>query len=73
LVVLLSVPDGLGGLVFRVRDRALSFAARRNGLHELNFNRDTDSDSSLEHPTPADPQVQTGTDTGTDTDTEVLS
>ena len=80
LVVLLSVPDGLGGLVFRVRDRALSFAARRNGLHELNFNRDTESDSQLEDPAPADAQEQadagtnigTDTNTGADTDTEAV-
>ena len=80
LVVLLSVPDGLGGLVFRVRDRALSFAARRNGLHELNFNRDTESDSQLEDPAPADAQEQADagtnigidTNTGADTDTEAV-
>ena len=51
LVVLLSAPDGLGGVVFRVRDRALAYVARKNSLSELNFNRD----SGIETPTDLEP------------------
>jgi branched-chain amino acid transport system permease protein len=39
LVVLLSMPDGLGGVVFRVRDRYLAWAARRNGVASLAIDR----------------------------------
>jgi len=39
LVVLAVMPDGLGGLLFRIRDRALAFAARRNGLSALALDR----------------------------------
>lgn len=39
LVVLSSMPDGLGGLLFRVRDRGLAFLARRNGVASLSFDR----------------------------------
>jgi len=39
LVVLSSMPDGLGGLVFRLRDRALAYAARRNGVASLSVDR----------------------------------
>jgi branched-chain amino acid transport system permease protein len=39
LVVLAVLPDGLGGLLFRLRDRALAFAARRNGLSSLALDR----------------------------------
>ncbi|CAN5684251.1 hypothetical protein BH10ACT3_BH10ACT3_15530 [soil metagenome] len=42
LVVLVSMPDGLGGLVFRIRDRALAFAARRNHVSSLSFDRTHD-------------------------------
>ena len=51
LVVLLSAPDGLGGVVFRVRDRALAYVARKNSLSELNFNRE----SGIETPTDLEP------------------
>lgn len=39
LVVLLSMPDGLGGLAFRVRDRFLAWAARRHGVASLAIDR----------------------------------
>ena len=39
LVVLSSMPDGLAGLVFRVRDRALASIARRNGVASLSVDR----------------------------------
>ena len=39
LIVLLSMPDGLGGLAFRVRDRFLAWAARRNGVASLAIDR----------------------------------
>ena len=39
LIVLLSVPDGLGGIVFRGRDRFLAWAARRNGVASLAIDR----------------------------------
>jgi len=48
LVVLLSAPDGLGGVVFRVRDRALAYAASRRNLSELNFNREPEPEAELE-------------------------
>jgi branched-chain amino acid transport system permease protein len=55
LVVLLAAPDGLGGIVFRLRDRALAFAARRNNLSELNFNRESDPEVQV----PAEPDADT--------------
>ncbi|MFN7968601.1 MAG: ABC transporter permease [Acidimicrobiales bacterium] len=39
LVVLLSMPDGLGGLAFRGRDRFLAWAARRHGVANLAIDR----------------------------------
>lgn len=42
LVVLLSMPDGLGGLAFRIRDRFLAWAARRHGVTSLAIDRTTD-------------------------------
>lgn len=39
LLVLSSMPDGLGGLVFRTRDRALAWVARRHGLSALSLDR----------------------------------
>lgn len=42
LLVLLSMPDGLGGLAFRTRDRFLAWAARRHGVTSLAIDRTTD-------------------------------
>jgi branched-chain amino acid transport system permease protein len=39
LLVLVSMPDGLGGLAFRIRDRFLAWAARRHGLSSLALDR----------------------------------
>ena len=39
LLVLLSMPDGLGGLAFRGRDRFLAWAARRHGVANLAIDR----------------------------------
>lgn len=39
LVVLSAVPDGLGGLLFRARDRLLGVVARRHGLVNTAFDR----------------------------------
>lgn len=39
LVILLGMPDGLGGLAFRVRDRFLAWAARRHGISSLAIDR----------------------------------
>jgi len=39
LLVLLSMPDGLGGLAFRGRDRFLAWAARRHGVANLTIDR----------------------------------
>ncbi len=39
LIVLLSMPDGLGGLMFRIRDRFLAWAARRHGVASLAIDR----------------------------------
>lgn len=39
LVVLLALPDGLGGLLWRLRDRYLRWAARRNGVVALTVHR----------------------------------
>jgi branched-chain amino acid transport system permease protein len=39
LVVLLALPDGLGGLLWRLRDRYLRWAARRNGVAVLAVDR----------------------------------
>ncbi|RTL08877.1 MAG: hypothetical protein EKK62_05245 [Acidimicrobiia bacterium] len=47
LVVLLSMPDGLGGLAFRVRDRFLAWAARRHGVASLAIDR-THQDGSAD-------------------------
>lgn len=51
LVVLLSMPDGLGGLLFRLRDRFLAHAARRHGVSSLAVDRSAWSD-----PMPTTPQ-----------------
>lgn len=42
LFVLLSLPDGLGGLVWRGRDRVLAWAARRHGISALSVDRSAD-------------------------------
>lgn len=47
LVVLLSMPDGIGGLVFRIRDRFLAWAARRNGVSSLAIDRTHQDDDVL--------------------------
>ncbi len=39
LLVLVSMPDGLGGLAFRIRDRFLAWAARRHGVSNLAIDR----------------------------------
>jgi branched-chain amino acid transport system permease protein len=39
LFVLLSMPDGLGGILFRIRDRFLRWAARRHGVSSLALDR----------------------------------
>jgi branched-chain amino acid transport system permease protein len=39
LFVLLSMPDGLGGILFRIRDRFLRWAARRHGVSSLAIDR----------------------------------
>lgn len=39
LVILLSMPDGLGGALFRLRDRFLRWAARRNHVSSLALDR----------------------------------
>ncbi|UDY35761.1 ABC transporter permease [Dermatobacter hominis] len=47
LVVLLSMPDGLGGLAFRCRDRFLAWAARRHGVSSLAIDRTHQDDDVL--------------------------
>jgi branched-chain amino acid transport system permease protein len=61
LVVLLSMPDGLGGLAFRVRDRFLAWAARRNGVSSLAIDRTHIDDDVLERAA-ASVAEHTGTD-----------
>ncbi len=48
LVVLLSMPDGLGGLGFRIRDRYLAWAARRHGISSLAIDRTHQDDGGLQ-------------------------
>ena len=48
LVVLLSMPDGLGGLAFRVRDRFLAWAARRHGVVSLAIDRTASETQTVE-------------------------
>lgn len=48
LVVLLSMPDGLGGLAFRIRDRFLAWAARRHGISSLAIDRTHQDDGGLD-------------------------
>lgn len=47
LIVLLSMPDGLGGIAFRVRDRFLAWAARRHGVSSLAIDRTVRDDDLL--------------------------
>ena len=53
LIVLVSMPDGLGGLAFRIRDRFLAWAARRHGVSNLALDRthigDGGSEAVLAH------------------------
>jgi branched-chain amino acid transport system permease protein len=53
LLVLLSMPDGLGGLLWRGRDRFLRWAARRNGVSSLAVDRTHLEDASLPAPSSA--------------------
>ncbi|MFZ4518663.1 MAG: ABC transporter permease [Microthrixaceae bacterium] len=61
LVVLLALPDGLGGLAWRIRDRYLRWAARRHGVASLAVDRthlgDQVVDAAVE-PVPEDPGVE---------------
>lgn len=50
LLVLLSMPDGLGGLVFRIRDRFLAWAARRHGVVSLAVDRTSASEDRPDVP-----------------------
>jgi branched-chain amino acid transport system permease protein len=52
LVVLSSVPDGLGGLLYRARDRLLGVVARRHGIADTAFDRSHEA-----HPPKAAPPV----------------
>jgi branched-chain amino acid transport system permease protein len=42
LLVLIAIPEGLGGVLWRLRDRFLRWAARRNGLTVASLERSTD-------------------------------
>jgi branched-chain amino acid transport system permease protein len=44
LVVLLVLPDGLGGLIWRVRDRLLRWAGRRHDVSTLSLDRTRELD-----------------------------
>ncbi len=61
LMVLLALPDGLGGLLWRVRDRYLRWAARRHGVASLAVDRthlgDQVVDAGVE-PVPQDPGAE---------------
>jgi branched-chain amino acid transport system permease protein len=48
LFVLLSMPDGIGGLGFRIRDRFLAWAARRHGVSSLAIDRTHQDDDVLQ-------------------------
>jgi branched-chain amino acid transport system permease protein len=48
LFVLLSMPDGIGGLAFRIRDRFLAWAARRHGVSSLAIDRTHQDDDVLQ-------------------------
>jgi len=58
LVVLLTMPDGLGGILFRIRDRFLRWAARRNGISSLSVDRTHLEDSfAAEEAARTEPEV----------------
>jgi branched-chain amino acid transport system permease protein len=64
LIVLLSMPDGLGGLAFRVRDRFLAWAARRHGVSSLAIDRTHMDDDVLERAAASVAGHDAGTDDG---------
>jgi branched-chain amino acid transport system permease protein len=47
LLVLLSAPDGIGGLWWRIRDRFLRWAARRHAISSASLDRTHDEDQSV--------------------------
>jgi len=49
LVVLLALPQGLGGVLWGLRDRFLRWAARRHGVTSLALDRTSASDPDAEH------------------------
>jgi branched-chain amino acid transport system permease protein len=60
LLVLLFLPDGLGGLWWRVRDRGLRWAARRHAVPSLALERSATEDHVVDAgvvPVPEDPGV----------------
>ncbi|MBU6215821.1 MAG: hypothetical protein KGR17_04380, partial [Acidobacteria bacterium] len=60
LLVLLFLPDGLGGLWWRVRDRGLRWAARRHSVPSLALDRSATEDHVVDagvEPVPEDPGV----------------
>jgi branched-chain amino acid transport system permease protein len=63
LVVLLMLPDGLGGLIWRARDTVLRRVARRHGIRALSLDRSLD-DAEVPTLAEADAGADTGTGTG---------
>lgn len=57
LVVLLTMPDGLGGVIWRGRDELLRRIARRRGIEVLTLQRGADPDDAPPDP-PAAPPVE---------------
>ena len=53
LVVLLTIPEGIGGLVWRLRDRLLRWAGRRHGIATLTLDRATAEPTSVPAAAPA--------------------
>ncbi len=79
LVVLLTMPDGIGGLIWRGRDELLRRVARRRGIEVLSLERGIDPDDVPPEQSPPDVDPPDGaSDTGTAverarTDTEVVA
>lgn len=67
LFVLLSMPDGIGGFAFRVRDRFLAWAGRRHAVTSFAVDRTSMADPSPDTGSSASREV-TGQDRGADSD-----
>lgn len=63
LIVLLVLPGGLGGLVYRARDLWLRSVARRNGIVSASLLADTDERGDGDDTTDARPDAGPGTET----------